>query len=607
MIDLTEEPCARPNQDSSVHRQAAEALTIGSPRARSSHAWSSDLAAETSSFPRAKPTSSPLPGLPPQRQNTTPSTTASLSPAAAPEGGQQAGHEVGKEGKRPPPRSTYLRHFEDAVETVMRARPDYACLFTPEEREVVQRFERLSEPSKALYVRLFQRKGPWFRADGMLAYDEVGSGTPLWVRRRNAATAADAAAVAAAGAVAGREKIHQSKAVSPPLSPFAPAAGDAHHAAGCVGGGGAKTKKLPMTTKLSKGGADEPQNESSESGLGPTDSAAAVVVAVPGNIEEEAAAEAAAIAAAAADSVAFTPRELTVLHDEIQLALRGLVDAGFLDALPADVGRTGPGLEACLAAVECCVRSPEIKSLLKRTGGNKKAAPTRRQPAKKPAGDRKPSSSGRAAKKTRPKETTLAVAGGGRQAMVGELRRRLAGQQTLWGARLPLVREIERLVTASVESLGVDIAAGTRCDTGSDGRAGSQQKKDNRRHWLVAVAGYPQLVFKRALRLMYLTCNTGALSSGRVGAASVRGAGVAGALSSWSPGLSAAFGKTRYVRLLCTERVGDGSMCIPWKEIICILSTYAPSRATSKSLFGMTTTWTCPLFWCVMASPLHRD
>ncbi|CAN0071600.1 unnamed protein product, partial [Hapterophycus canaliculatus] len=75
--------------------------------------------------------------------------------------------------QRQPPRSTYLRHFEDAVGTVMRSRPDYARLFTPEEREVAQRFDRLSEPSRALYVRLFQRKGPWFRADGMLGYDEV--------------------------------------------------------------------------------------------------------------------------------------------------------------------------------------------------------------------------------------------------------------------------------------------------------------------------------------------------------------------------------------------------------------------------------------------------
>ena len=440
----------------------------------------------------------------------------------------------------------------------MRTRPDYARLFTPEEHEVVQRFEQLSEPSKALYVRLFQRKGPWFRADGMLAYDEVGTGTPLWVRRRNAATTADAAAVAAGVAVGCERSRQSSSAVSPPLSPFARPVGGAHSSAGCVESEGAETESVSMATELLEKDAEEPKKENSDNGQGPTEPAEAGVVASRG-IEAAAvvaaaataAEEAAAIAAAAADSVAFTPRELTVLHEEIQLALRELVGAGFLDALPEDVGRTGPGLEACLAAVECCVRSPEMKSLLKRTGGSsKKTAPARRQPAKKPAGGRKPSSQGRGTKEARQKEIAAGAAGGGgRQAMVEELRRRLAGQQTLWGAKSPLVREIERLVSASVEALGVVVATGKKCDGGGGGGGGDggtgSRGNGSRRHWLVAVAGYPQLVFKRALRLMYLTCNTGALSSGRVGAASVRGAGAAGALSSWSPGLSAAFGKTR--------------------------------------------------------------
>lgn len=538
---------------------------MGFPRPRSPHAWPSKLAAESNhntrcaSVSRAKDSPLSLPGLPPPRRTNTPST---FSPAAAEEG-SQADDEVEKEGRRPPPRSTYLRHFEDAVETVMRTRPDYARLFTPEEREVVQRFEQLSEPSKALYVRLFQRKGPWFRADGMLAYDEVGSGTPLWVRRRNAAATADAAAAAAAGnVVVGCEQRHQSTAALLPLSPFAPAVDDAHYTAGatarCKGSEGAETAGVPMTTALLEDDTKEPKKETFESGQGPAVPAAAaaavVVVAAPGE-REAAAAEAAEIAAAAAESVAFTPRELTVLHEEIQRALRELVEAGFLDALPDDVGRTGPGLEACLAAVECCVRSPEMKALLKRTGGSKKTAPTRGQPAaKKPAGGRKSSSlSGKGAKGARRQETpAAAAAGGGRQGMAEELRRRLAGQQTLWGAKSPLVREIERLVSASVEALGVDVAAGgTGCGSGSGGDAGSHRGGGKcRRHWLVAVAGHPQLVFKRALRLMYLTCNTGALSSGRVGAASVRGAGVAGALSSWSPGLSAAFGKTRYAGAL---------------------------------------------------------
>lgn len=152
--------------------------------------------------------------------------------------------------------------------------------------------------------------------------------------------------------------------------------------------------------------------------------------------------------------------------------------------------------------------------------------------------------------------------------MVEELRRRLAGQQTLWGAKLPLVKEVERLVSASVEASGVDIAAATRrggsgSSSGSSGISDSSDSRGScggecpggtsrtvgqqRCHWLVLVAGRPRLLFKRVLRLMYLTCDTGALSSGRVGAASVNGGGGAGAMSSWSPGLSAAFGKTRLV------------------------------------------------------------
>ena len=166
------------------------------------------------------------------------------------------------------------------------------------------------------------------------------------------------------------------------------------------------------------------------------------------------------------------------------------------------------------------------------------------------------------------------AAAGGRRGMVEELRRRLAGQQTLWGAKLPLVKEVERLVSASVEASGVDIAAATRrggssgssssSSSGSIGIGGSSGSSDGRGscgsgspagasrtagrqrcHWLVLVAGCPRLLFKRVLRLIYLTCDTGALSSGRVGAASVNGAGGAGSMASWSPGLSAAFGKTR--------------------------------------------------------------
>ncbi|CAN0529404.1 unnamed protein product, partial [Ectocarpus sp. 12 AP-2014] len=96
---------------------------------------------------------------------TLPTASTAAAGAAAAAAVRVAADDTREEGNpRPSPRSTYVRHFEDAMGTVMHARPDYARLFTAEERDVAQRFEGLSEPSKTLYVRLFQRKGPWFRA-----------------------------------------------------------------------------------------------------------------------------------------------------------------------------------------------------------------------------------------------------------------------------------------------------------------------------------------------------------------------------------------------------------------------------------------------------------
>ncbi|CAM9723536.1 unnamed protein product, partial [Ectocarpus fasciculatus] len=630
VIDLTEDPCRRRGQDNKLHEKGEERgtteegrlprppqSTAAPPRGTSpGRAIDNNDQPRRASFAEAREAGSPsaipppstcLPQLPrivmaPTAMIPTGGSTQSLATlptaptvaAAAAAGGRVAADNTGAEGHpRPSPRSTYVRHFEDAMATVMHARPDYACLFTAEERDVAQRFEGLSEPSKTLYVRLFQRKGPWFRADGMFAYDEVGSGTPLWVRRRNAATTADAAAAAAATAAAAAaaaaavgedptpnahvscERRDESTAFVPPPTPFARAVGDRavspradnKSATGMLSvSEDLESESVAIPIELQPDVSHPPEGVCPSTGSPPptgTIPPAEAAEAVAAEAEAEAA-EAATLAAVAEASVALTPRELTVLHGEIQSSLQELVEARFLGALPDNVGRTGPGLEAALAAVECCMRSPEIKTLLKRTGGSKKVTPTRPQAGKGSARGHQPARSG--SKESRRQGTGAAAgaapgaSGGGRREMLEELRRRLAGQQTLWGVKSPLVKEIERLISASVEALGVDTATGTRCSGGCSSNTGTgvagagMPGKKQRCHWLVAVAGAPQLVFKRALRLMYLTCNTGALSSGRVGAASVRGAGIAGALSSWSPGLSAAFGKTRYASYVCNPQ-----------------------------------------------------
>lgn len=446
------------------------------------------------------------------------------------------------------PRSIYLQHFEDAVEAVMRARPDYARLFTPEEREVAQRFARLSRAAKSLYVRLFQRKGPWFRVDGMLAYDEIGSGKPLWLRRQEAAAAATAGVTVGghslgSGDWQGRDML--SAAV--PASPFGPPSterasqADSHEdggTAGCSAGNGLGAPRTESVAGLGKKGEEDERQE----GALPNVNAKQPV--------SSSKREAEAAAAAAAASVALTSQELTALHGNIQAALLELLEAEFLKALPSDVYSSGPSLKATLASVECCLKSPEIKTLLKRTGGTK--AKARSQGSKSTRRGSVPwrGRQGCGVNEAEAGPTGSTAEGGGRRAMTEELRRRLAGQQTLWGVKLPLVREIERLVSASLERVGVDVGAGTTCGGDDDSVKGpfstTHRRKTQRFHGLVLVTDDPRLVFKRALRLMYLTCNTGALSSGRVGAASVRGAGTAGAMSSWSPGLAVAFGKTRY-------------------------------------------------------------
>lgn len=445
-----------------------------------------------------------------------------------------------REGRDEQPRSTYLRHFEDAMDFIMFLRHDYAVLFDSEERVVVSRFSHLSRGARSLYVRLFQRRGPWFRVDGMLRYDEVGSGTPLWVRNRDAAPARGAVLGAAspgdtptAGVVGGRQE-HVLRMF--PSNPFVSSdeAGTSAARIHVIDGSGASFEKPGDVERTEIASAIETVTDELD-----------VHKASPAkglSTDEKQSHPPTAVGAAPAT---LTPRELTTLHEDIQSSLLELISTGFLSALPNDVSGKGSGLDAVLASVECCLKSAEIKMLLKRIGGLKTSA--RRAPTPG-LGLKEEDNVDDAPGQPVRRSGSISKEPAGRQAMIEELRRRLTGQQTLWGAKLPLVREIERLVTGSLEDLGVEIKSVSRCryDPSDVERAKVTGKRGH--HFLVRVADYPWVVFKRALRLMYFTTNTGALASGRVGAASVRGPQVSGAMSSWSPGLAVAFGKTRYCR-----------------------------------------------------------
>jgi hypothetical protein len=58
---------------------------------------------------------------------------------------------------------------------------DYAALFTPAEKAVAAQFALLPPTARALYARLQLRRGPWFRVDSMLHYDECSEDTPAWL------------------------------------------------------------------------------------------------------------------------------------------------------------------------------------------------------------------------------------------------------------------------------------------------------------------------------------------------------------------------------------------------------------------------------------------
>lgn len=483
------------------------------------------------------------------------------------------------------PRSAYLRHFEDAMDAVMRARPDYARLFTPEEREWAHKFTALSCASRNLYVRLFQRKGPWFRVDQMLGYDEVGSGTPLWVRRRSAA-----AAVATAGGGGGggggegnvdeRERPASSEQtllrhVRLPRSPFK-----------CQ-------SESPSAGLVSANAAPDSTRGYADRDGQPCDAVGARLDS--GATHESHEAVAAAVVDEATRSVGLSSDELTVLHTEVQAALQELVTTGLLDPLPSEIGGPGHELEKALAAARCCLKVPEVKTLLKRVGGGR--ASSQGQAFKAPGRDSPPSArSGRqrdCSNRTSniidavgaPLPRTTSVTGSGRDAMIDALRQRLTKQQTLWDARLPLTKEIGRLISAAVAARGVDVKGSGREHVAGCPADGNCHHDGTQWHWLVCIEDGPRLVFKRALRLLYLTCNTSALSSGDVGAASVRGGGTAPALSTWSPGLSVAFGKARYaeVSMSCDScwTCVHLSECktnnkVPWTQQCCTVARVKP-------------------------------
>lgn len=370
---------------------------------------------------------------------------------------------------------------------MLHTRPDYASLFTLEEQQVAGKFASLGLASRSLYVRLFQRKGPWFRIDSMMGYDEIGTATPLWLRNREAAAVAASSGLSTTAAeIVGPDRN------TLPRSPFA---------------------------QSDDGQAQKEQQEGEEN-------AATAANELSGAQPE-------------VKPLTLSRQELSALHWRIQSALQELIDAGFLSTLPADGSCAGRDLEVTLAAVECCMKSPEVKTLIRKMGSGKAPSRLPRSKTRRRGGsDDYPAG-----------RSETAAPSGGKRAMVEELRQRLTGQRTLWGTKLPLVREVGHLISDAVRSLGVDLPqSGQIRGTGvpENGDEQGEDRKKNRIHGVVLMTELPRMIFKRVLRLLYLTCDTGALSSGEVGAASVRGAGVTRAMSSWSPGLSAAFGKSRY-------------------------------------------------------------
>src|SRR5690606_14402545 len=58
----------------------------------------------------------------------------------------------------------YLRNFFIVLDSVMQ---DHSHLFIDEELKLIYTFKELNESEQRVFVRLFQRKGPWFRMSNL--------------------------------------------------------------------------------------------------------------------------------------------------------------------------------------------------------------------------------------------------------------------------------------------------------------------------------------------------------------------------------------------------------------------------------------------------------
>ncbi|WCJ27516.1 hypothetical protein M5689_009254 [Euphorbia peplus] len=76
---------------------------------------------------------------------------------------------VVESGKHHASRTTYLQNFWLLLQEVLRSNPH---LFTNDEKNFMESFRSLSDDSQKLFVRLYTRKGPWFRMS-TISYQEV--------------------------------------------------------------------------------------------------------------------------------------------------------------------------------------------------------------------------------------------------------------------------------------------------------------------------------------------------------------------------------------------------------------------------------------------------
>ncbi|XP_020111866.1 fanconi-associated nuclease 1 homolog isoform X1 [Ananas comosus] len=75
-----------------------------------------------------------------------------------------------EDGKMHPPSSTrYQKNFLLMIEDVLNS---HAHLFTEEEKSLLATFSSLSDDSQRLFIRLYTRKGPWFRISS-ISYPEI--------------------------------------------------------------------------------------------------------------------------------------------------------------------------------------------------------------------------------------------------------------------------------------------------------------------------------------------------------------------------------------------------------------------------------------------------